>query len=109
MTIDEMTKGYENEVTYQKHMLRNLGYWFQLCTIISGVGIVLIYFFHHKILWLNVIGIILLVIGALGMLLFGYSGWKGQQNVQAVVDDYEKKIAYFKKESKAKLTSSTKK
>ncbi|MBU5326310.1 DUF202 domain-containing protein, partial [Lacticaseibacillus paracasei] len=30
MTIDEMTKGYEKEVAYQKHMLKNLGYWFQL-------------------------------------------------------------------------------
>lgn len=24
MTIDEMTKGYEKEVAYQKHMLKNL-------------------------------------------------------------------------------------
>lgn len=79
MTIDEMTKGYEKEVAYQKHMLKNLGYWFQLCTILSGVGIVL------------------LVLGALGMLMFGYSGWKGQQNVRAVVDDYDKKIKYFQK------------
>ncbi|CDI43440.1 MAG: PTS fructose transporter subunit IA [Lactobacillus helveticus] len=26
MTIEEMQKGYQNEVAYQKHMLRNLGY-----------------------------------------------------------------------------------
>lgn len=97
MTIDEMTKGYEKEVAYQKHMLKNLGYWFQLCTILSGVGIVLIYFFHGKTLWLNIVGIVLLVLGALGMLMFGYSGWKGQQNVRAVVDDYDKKIKYFQK------------
>ncbi|EKQ15544.1 PTS system, fructose- and mannose-inducible putative EII component [Lacticaseibacillus casei A2-362] len=32
-----------------------------------------------------------------GMLMFGYSGWKGQQNVRAVVDDYDKKIKYFQK------------
>ena len=97
MTIDEMTKGYVKEVAYQKHMLKNLGYWFQLCTILSGVGIVLIYFFHGKTLWLNIVGIVLLVLGALGMLMFGYSGWKGQQNVRAVVDDYDKKIKYFQK------------
>jgi hypothetical protein len=30
------------------------------------------------------------------MLMFGYSGWKGQQNVRAVVDDYDKKIRYLK-------------
>ncbi|WP_127849444.1 DUF202 domain-containing protein [Lacticaseibacillus hulanensis] len=96
MTIDELTKGYKEEVAYQKHMLKNLGYWFQLCTIISGIGIVLIYFFHKQNLWLNIIGIVLLIIGALGMLMFGYSGWKGQQNVRAVVDDYSQKINHFK-------------
>ena len=76
MTIGEMTKGYEQEVAYQKHMLKNLGYWFQLSTIF---------------------GIVLLVLGTLGMLAFGYSGWRGQQNVRAVVDDYEKKVQHFQK------------
>ena len=97
MTIGEMTKGYEQEVAYQKHMLKNLGYWFQLSTILSGVGIVLIYFFHSKIIWLQIFGIVLLVLGTLGMLAFGYSGWRGQQNVRAVVDDYEKKVQHFQK------------
>jgi len=26
MTIEEMQKGYQNEVAYQKHILRNQGY-----------------------------------------------------------------------------------
>lgn len=95
MKLAEMREGYEQEVAYQKQMLKNLGYWFQLCTIISGSGLVMIYFFHSRNSWLNVLGIVLFVLGALGMLLFGYTGWKGQQNVQAVVNDYEQKVAYL--------------
>ncbi|PDH85997.1 PTS fructose transporter subunit IA [Oenococcus oeni] len=97
MTIEEMRKGYEEEVAYQKHMLKNLGYWFQLCTAMSGIGIVSIYFFHAKNLWLNILGIVLFIFGAIGMLLFGYVGWRGQQNIKAIVDDYEKKINYLRK------------
>ena len=94
MTLEEMKKGYEGEVAYQKHMLRNIGYWFQLFTAISGVGIILIYFFHSANLWLNILGIVSFCIGALGMLLFGYTGWKGQQNIKAVIKDYEMKLNY---------------
>lgn len=102
MTINEMHDGYKNEIAYQKHMLKNLGYWFQLCTAISGIGIVLIYFFHSKSLWLNILGIVLFIVGSLGMLLFGYTGWKGQQNVKAVIKDYEAKIDYLYKNPKIK-------
>lgn len=98
MTINEMREGYEKEVAYQKHMLRNLGYWFQLFTIISGVGLVLIYLFHDKTLWPTIIGWILFVIGALGMFTFGYTGWRGQKNVQAVVADYEMKVEHLHKQ-----------
>ncbi|KGO31594.1 PTS sugar transporter, partial [Oenococcus alcoholitolerans] len=67
---------------------------------LSGVGIVLIYFFHDKSFWLNILGIVLFAIGFIGMMLFGYSGWRGQQNVRAVVDDFEKKIEYLQKNNK---------
>ncbi|MFT8917406.1 MAG: DUF202 domain-containing protein [Oenococcus sp.] len=96
MTIKEMRQGYQEEINYQKHMLRNLGYWFQLCTTLSGIGIILIYFFHAKFLWLNILGIVLFVLGAFGMLLFGYTGWRGQQNIKAVVDDFSEKINYLR-------------
>lgn len=108
MTLEEMTKGYEKEVAYQKHMLKNLGYWFQLNTMISGIGIVMFYFFHGENLWLNILGIILFVVGAVGMLLFGYTGWRGQKNVKAVVADYEKKVDYLQKRSR-KLSKNHKK
>jgi len=106
MTIEKMHDGYKNEISYQKHMLRNIGYWFQLFTAISGIGIVLIYFFHATNIWLNIVGIILFVIGSLGMLLFGYTGWKGQQNIKAVIKDYEDKIAYLEKTGKVKVSLS---
>lgn len=100
MTLEEMTKGYEEEVAYQKHMLKNLGYWFQLNSVLSGVGLVLFYFFHDQNLWLNILGIVLFVVGALGMLLFGYTGWRGQKNVKTIVDDYQKKVEYLQKKSR---------
>ena len=43
MTIEEMQKGYQNEVAYQKHMLRNLGYWFQLFLTVSAIGFNLLF------------------------------------------------------------------
>lgn len=106
MTIDEMHKGYQEEVKYQKHMLKNIGYWFQLCTAISGIGIVLIYFFHSTNVWLNIVGIVLFILGCFGMLLFGYTGWKGQQNIKAVIKDYESKINYLNKQSRGKKVKS---
>lgn len=93
MTIEELRKGYMNEVKYQKHMLRNLQYWFQLFLTISAIGVVLIYYYHAKTTWL-------FVIGALGMLLFGYGQWRGRKNVNLVIDDYQKKIDHIDKEMK---------
>ena len=97
MTIEEMQKGYQNEVAYQKHMLRNLGYWFQLFLTVSAIGLVLIYYFHQSTMWPFVIGIILMVVGVLGMFIFGYASWRGRQNVTLVTEDYEKKISEIKK------------
>lgn len=97
MTIEEMQKGYKKEVDYQKHMLRNLGYWFQLFLTLSAVGLVLIYYYHQHNVWLLVLGIVLMVIGVLGMLIFGYAQWRGRQNVELIIKDYEKKIKEIKR------------
>ena len=43
MTIEELKKGYVNEVNYQKKMLKNLKSWFNLFFMISTIGVVLIY------------------------------------------------------------------
>lgn len=100
MTIEEMQKGYQNEVAYQKHMLRNLGYWFQLFFTLSAMGLVLIYYYRQSIVWLFVIGIVLMVVGVIGMFIFGYASWRGKRNVELVIKDYEKKIAEIKKYDK---------
>lgn len=92
-----MQKGYKNEVAYQKHMLRNLGYWFQLFFTVSAIGLVLIYYFRQTTTWLFVVGIVLMVVGLLGMLLFGYASWRGRQNVNLIIKDYEKKIGEINK------------
>ena len=38
-----------------------------------------------------------MVVGVLGMFVFGYASWRGRQNVTLVTEDYEKKIAEIKK------------
>lgn len=97
MTIEQMQDGYKNEVAYQKHMLRNLGYWFQLFLTVSAIGLVLIYYFHKNSIWLFVTGIILMVIGALGMFVFGYASWRGRHNVDLIIKDYEQKLKEIEK------------
>ncbi len=93
MTQQELTTKYENEVAYQKHMIRNLGYWFELFLLIVGIGVVLTYFAYQKMTWLFVIGIVLATVGVCGMWLFGYAAWRGTKNVQLVIADYERKKA----------------
>lgn len=97
MTIEEMQQGYLHEVEYQKHMLKNLSYWFQLFFTASVIGVVLIYSFHMHFSWLLIVGIILLVLGSLGMFIFGYASWRGKKNVSRIIDDYEQKITEIKK------------
>ncbi|MGT2959920.1 hypothetical protein [Streptococcus caballi] len=92
MTEQELIKGYETEIQYQKHMIENLGRWFSLFFIIASSGVVLTYFFKGSQLALFILGIVLLVLGILGMLLFGYGIYKGKQNVNKVIDDFETKL-----------------
>lgn len=35
MMTQNMIKGYETEIAYQKHMIENLGRWFSLFFIVS--------------------------------------------------------------------------
>ena len=102
MTIEELRKGYVNEVNYQKKMLKNLKTWFNLFFMISAIGVVLIYYFHVKTLWLFIIGIVLFVLGSLGMSIFGYGQWKGRQNLNLLIDDYQQKVKKKKKKVESK-------
>lgn len=91
LTEKEFIKGYENEITYQKHMIENLGRWFTLMFIIASIGVVLIYLFSANLVGFT-IGIVLTALGFLAMLVFGYGIYKGRLNVQKIVDDFEEKL-----------------
>ena len=80
LTEKEFIKGYENEITYQKHMIENLGRWFTLMFIIASIGVVLIYLFSANLVGFT-IGIVLTALGFLAMLVFGYGIYKGRLNV----------------------------
>lgn len=77
---------YEKEAQYQKHMLDNLGRWFTLPFLVASIGIVLIYFFYLYIFPLLFLGVVLVILGVLGMFLFGYGIYMGQTNLNKIID-----------------------
>lgn len=92
MTEQELIKGYQEEIAYQKHMLENLQRWFNLLFAVASLGILLIYFFHLSQIVLFILGVIFTIIGGLGMLLFGYGRYRGEKNLSKVIDHYEKRV-----------------
>ena len=93
MLTKELLLQYEKEVQYQKHMLENLSRWFTLLLALAGTGVVLTYFFHQGFFPLFLLGILLIALGLLGMLLFGYSIYKGRANLNKFVDHIETKLS----------------
>lgn len=92
MTKEELIRGYENEINYQKHMLGNLRRWMALWFMTAGVGFVLVYFFHNSLSFLLFVAILLMSLGILGSLVFGYGIYKGKQNLEKVFHDFEKQL-----------------
>jgi hypothetical protein len=86
MLTKELLLQYEKEVQYQKHMLENLGRWFTLLLALAGTGVVLTYFFHQGFFPLFLLGILLIALGLLGMILFGYGIYKGRLNLHKLID-----------------------
>ncbi|MFN8649002.1 DUF202 domain-containing protein [Streptococcus sp.] len=86
MLTKKLLLQYEKEVQYQKHMLENLGRWFTLLLALAGTGVVLTYFFHQGFFPLFLLGILLIALGLLGMLLFGYGIYKGRLNLHKLID-----------------------
>ena len=37
-TRQELIKGYETEIRYQRHMLENLGRWFSVLFLMASIG-----------------------------------------------------------------------
>lgn len=96
MTEQELIKGYETEINYQKHMLENLKRWISLFFMVASLGLLGVYFStgHH---WsLTLISSLISLVSCLGMLLFGYGIYKGRQNLIKVIDDFEAKLSQIK-------------
>ena len=85
-------RGYHEEIDYQKHMLSNLQRFMTLAVLFSTTGIVLIYFFHSLSLFITILGIILLVIGVVSSLVFGYGIYKGQKNIDNLINIFKEKL-----------------
>ncbi|QYN54078.1 DUF202 domain-containing protein [Lactobacillus panisapium] len=98
MDIKEITKGYQSEVNYQKKMLQNLQYWLQSFLATGAIGFVLCYYFYSKTVGLFTLGVILLIIGMLGSVIIVYGRHRGKQNLNLLIDDYQAKINYLKKQ-----------
>lgn len=85
-------RGYHEEIDYQKRMLSNLQRFMTLAVLFSTTGIVLIYFFHSLSLLITILGIILLVIGVISSLVFGYGIYKGQKNIDNLIIIFKEKL-----------------
>ncbi|WP_423901940.1 DUF202 domain-containing protein [Eggerthia catenaformis] len=85
-------RGYHEEIDYQKRMLINLQRFMTLSVLFSTTGIVLIYFFHSLSLLITILGIILLVIGVISSLVFGYGIYKGQKNIDNLINIFKEKL-----------------
>lgn len=94
MLSKEIIEGYETEISYQKHMIENLGRWLSLFLLISSIGIVWLYFFYQTSIFLQAIGYFLLFLGIFGMSIFGYGIYKGKKNLQTIIFHFEQKIKY---------------
>ncbi|MBF0700188.1 DUF202 domain-containing protein [Streptococcus danieliae] len=92
MTEQELIQGYEQEITYQKHMIENLGRWFSLFFTLASVGLIFLYFFVGRNQLITVVSSLLTLFGFLGMLLFGYGIYRGRLNLQKVILDLERKL-----------------
>lgn len=92
MSREQLKKGYETELAYQKHMLRNLSYYFELAILVSAIGMVMTYYFWGKNLPVLLLGIFIMVIGLLAMLILATGAIRGRKNLNLVIADYKKKI-----------------
>ncbi|MGY3742325.1 PTS sugar transporter [Leuconostoc inhae] len=91
MTIntDKIEKAYKTEILFQERMIRNLQHWQSIFSLLTGIGVLLIYFFKNKNIWFLGTGIGLFIIGILVILTVGYAIYTGKKNVTRVIERYE--------------------
>lgn len=90
MTQQTLIAGYQNEISFQRHMLHNLQRWQSMFSMVVGIGVLMLYFFRQQSIWLFGAGIALSVIGVLMILIIGYGIYHGKKNLQRVVLRYER-------------------
>lgn len=91
MSKDELIHGYQVEIAYQKRMVQNLGRWFSLAFALTGVGGMLLYYQRGQLVTL-LVGITVIMLGLSGMVIIGYGIYKGNINIQKVVNHLEMSI-----------------
>ncbi|PCH10679.1 hypothetical protein A9Y57_01969 [Streptococcus parauberis] len=93
MTDKNVVKGYETEISYQKHMIENLERWFSTLLLTSSVAVALLFILLHQNSIFKVIEIVLLLISVLGMIVIGRGIYNGKRNINMIITEFEKKLS----------------
>ncbi len=84
--MNSQSQGYVQEIEFQIHMLDNLKKWLKFTLLVSSLGILLVYIFTNSTP-LKIFGIVLFVISVILALIIGLAIYKGQKNVNLVIDE----------------------
>lgn len=95
--MNSQSQGYVQEIEFQIHMLDNLKKWLKFTLLVSSLGILLIYIFTNSTP-LKIFGIILFVISVILAFIIGLAVYKGQKNVNLVIDE----LSLLKKSNQTK-------
>ena len=84
--MNSQSQGYVQEIEFQIHMLDNLKKWLKIALLVSSLGVLLIYIFTNSTP-LKIFGIVLFVISVILALIIGLAIYKGQKNVNLVIEE----------------------
>lgn len=76
------------EARLQEAALKRLGRWLTICLAFSSVGVLIIYFAiasDKKNIWLIILGVIILLLGAAGGITIGLGIRNGRNNVRKIL------------------------
>ncbi|MGX7051466.1 PTS sugar transporter [Leuconostoc palmae] len=65
--------GFENEIKFQKRMIKNLQKWQSVLSSFTGIGIIIAYLFRKQHFALFISGMSITMIGVLLILVIGYA------------------------------------
>ncbi|WP_220739769.1 PTS sugar transporter [Leuconostoc miyukkimchii] len=87
--VENIDQGYQTEILFQEKMLRNLRQWQSMFSLLVGIGILVMYFFKNKSIWIFSAGIGISLVSVLLIIVIGYTIYRGRKNVSKVIDRYE--------------------